>query len=67
MSKRRKGLSLEEKRQRLLEIYHESKAVYNLKEIEKLGSSAGIGEYKALNSLMTKIRDRSSFCSTSDN
>ncbi|CAH0485231.1 unnamed protein product [Peronospora farinosa] len=38
----RKGVSLEEKRERLLRIYHESKEVFNLKEIEKLGSKAGV-------------------------
>ncbi|CCI43066.1 hypothetical protein ABG067_004663 [Albugo candida] len=42
MSKRRKGVSLEEKRERLLQIYHESKEVFNLKEVEKLGAKAGI-------------------------
>ncbi|GLD95445.1 hypothetical protein PINS_up004090 [Pythium insidiosum] len=42
MSKRRKGVSLEEKRERILKIYHESKEVYNLKEIEKLGAKAGV-------------------------
>ncbi|CAI5701857.1 unnamed protein product [Peronospora effusa] len=31
-----------EKRERLLRIYHESKEVFNLKEIEKLGSKAGV-------------------------
>lgn len=45
MAKRRKGVSLEEKRNRLLNIYHESKDVFNLKEIEKLGSKAGIGAF----------------------
>ncbi|KAG2033855.1 Mnd1 family-domain-containing protein [Suillus americanus] len=31
------GLSLEEKRTKLLEIFHESKDLYQLKELEKLG------------------------------
>ncbi|OWZ14522.1 Dephospho-CoA kinase [Phytophthora megakarya] len=31
-----------EKRERILHIYHESKEVFNLKEMEKLGSKAGI-------------------------
>ena len=43
MSKRRKGVSLEEKRERILRIYHESKDVFNLKEVEKLGAKAGVG------------------------
>jgi len=42
MSKR-KGVSLEEKRQRILRIYHESKDVFNIKEVEKLASKAGVG------------------------
>lgn len=40
---RRKGVSLEEKRQRILHIYHDSKDVFNLKEVEKLASKAGVG------------------------
>lgn len=39
----RKGVSLQEKRERILLIYHESKEVFNLKEVEKLGSKAGVG------------------------
>uniref|UniRef100_K3X901 Meiotic nuclear division protein 1 homolog n=1 Tax=Globisporangium ultimum (strain ATCC 200006 / CBS 805.95 / DAOM BR144) TaxID=431595 RepID=K3X901_GLOUD len=42
MSKRKKGVSLEEKRERLLRIYHDAKDVFNLKEIEKLGAKAGV-------------------------
>jgi hypothetical protein len=45
MSKRKKGVSLEEKRERILNIYHESKDVYNMKEIEKLGAKAGVGTF----------------------
>lgn len=41
MSKR-KGLSAEQKRERLLEIYHTRKEPFNLKEIESLGSKAGV-------------------------
>lgn len=44
MSKRKKGVSLDEKRQRILKIYHESMEVYNLKEIEKIGAKAGVGK-----------------------
>ncbi|CAK4071144.1 unnamed protein product [Aphanomyces euteiches] len=42
MSKRKKGVSLDEKRERILKIYHENLEVYNLKEVEKLGSKAGV-------------------------
>lgn len=39
MSKR-KGLSLDEKRIKMLEIFHESKDVFQLKDLEKLGPQA---------------------------
>ena len=39
---KRKGLSFEEKRQRLLDIYYKLKEPLNLKEIEKLGPKKGI-------------------------
>eukprot|EP00924_Labyrinthula_sp_SR-Ha-C_P015394 snap_masked-scaffold_71-processed-gene-0.14-mRNA-1 protein AED:0.37 eAED:0.37 QI:0/-1/0/1/-1/1/1/0/204 len=38
----KKGVSLEEKKQRLLKIFHTDLCPYTLKEIEKLGSKAGI-------------------------
>ncbi|CAM9387341.1 unnamed protein product [Phaeothamnion confervicola] len=38
----KRGLSVEEKRQKLLDIYHSTNTVYNLKEIEKAGSKAGV-------------------------
>ncbi|KAE8881933.1 hypothetical protein PF007_g4851 [Phytophthora fragariae] len=43
----RKGVSLQEKRERILRIYHESKDVFNLKKLEKLGSKAGVGAWAA--------------------
>ncbi|KAF0694639.1 Aste57867_14478 [Aphanomyces stellatus] len=42
MSKRKKGVSLDEKRERILKIYHDTLEVYNLKEVEKIGSKAGV-------------------------
>ena len=39
---KRKGLSFDEKRQRLLDIYYNLKEPLNLKEIEKLGPRKGI-------------------------
>ena len=33
---RRKGLSLEEKRSKMLEIFHESQDFFQLKELEKI-------------------------------
>lgn len=41
MSKKR-GLSLEDKRNVILQIYHDSRIPYNLKEIESRGSKAGV-------------------------
>ncbi|KAE9353609.1 hypothetical protein PF008_g4927 [Phytophthora fragariae] len=37
----RKGVSLQEKRVRILRIYHKFKDEFNLKKLEKLGSKAG--------------------------
>ncbi|XP_063900290.1 meiotic nuclear division protein 1 homolog [Zophobas morio] len=37
-----KGLSFEEKRKRLLDCFHNSKSVFNIKEVEKMGSQKGI-------------------------
>ena len=39
---KRKGVSLEEKQERILSIYTESQSVFNLKEIEKLGTQKGV-------------------------
>ena len=39
---KRKGLSLDDKRAKLLEIYYEKKEVLNLKEIEKWGAKKGV-------------------------
>ena len=39
---KRKGLSLEEKRDRILKIYYELREPLNLKEIEKLGPKKGV-------------------------
>jgi hypothetical protein len=41
MSKRR-GLSLEEKRTAMLQIFYDSQDFYLLKELEKLGPSKGV-------------------------
>ena len=38
----KKGLSWEEKRQKILEIYLQQKQVFNLKEIEKIGAKKGV-------------------------
>lgn len=40
---KRKGVSAEEKRERIVAIYHDTKEPYNLKEIEQLGGKKGVG------------------------
>ena len=37
MAGKKRGLSLEEKRGRMLELFYETKDVFQLKELEKLG------------------------------
>ena len=48
MAKRKKGMSMDEKASSMLEIFHETKDVYNYKEVEKLSLKKGIGELKSL-------------------
>lgn len=38
----RKGLSADEKREKILGIYHSTKTVFNLKDIEKAASKQGV-------------------------
>lgn len=38
----KKGLSIDEKRDKILSIYHSSKSIFNLKEIEKSASKQGV-------------------------
>ena len=40
--KKKKGLSLDDKRQKLLEVYYSHKSVLNLKEVEKYGAKKGV-------------------------
>ena len=40
--KKRKGMSLDDKRTNLLQMYYERKEVLNLKEVEKYGAKRGI-------------------------
>jgi hypothetical protein len=42
MSKKKKGLSADEKRSTILSIYHTYKEPFNLKEIETLASKQGV-------------------------
>ncbi len=44
MSKRRRGMSLEEKRQVMLDILQEAKSPFLLKELEKIGGKRGVGQ-----------------------
>ena len=46
MASKKKGLSLEEKRQRMMEIFYETKDVFLLKDIEKIApKSKGSNSY----------------------
>lgn len=38
----KRGLSVEEKRDKILNIYHSTKAIFTLKEIEKTASKQGV-------------------------
>lgn len=42
MASKKRGMSLEDKRATLLDIFHESKDVFLLKDIERLGSKRGV-------------------------
>ncbi len=41
--KKRRGLSADEKREKMLRTFHDKLEVFNLKEIEKFSVKAGIG------------------------
>jgi hypothetical protein len=56
MSKR-KGLSVDEKRERMLEIFHESADVFVLKDIEKLSAKKGIISQTVKEVLQTLVDD----------
>ena len=56
MSKKR-GLSVDEKRSRLLEVFHESGEVFVLKEVEKLGVKKGITPQSIKDILQSLIDD----------
>jgi hypothetical protein len=51
MSKRRRGMSLEEKRQVMLDILQDSKSPFLLKELEKVGGKRGVGKLDAKQSV----------------
>ena len=40
--KKKRGMSFDEKREKMLEIFHETLDVYNLKEVEKFCLKAGM-------------------------
>lgn len=43
MAARKKGMSLEQKRETMLSLFHETKEVFNLKELETKGAKLGVG------------------------
>ncbi|KAI8987409.1 meiotic nuclear division protein 1 [Mycotypha africana] len=52
-----KGVSLEEKRKRILSIFHESGEFYQLKDIEKLGTRRGVVAQSIKDILMSLVDD----------
>jgi hypothetical protein len=58
MASKRKGLSLEEKRQKMLDIFFESKDVFTLKELEKIGSKAGVVSNTIKDVVQSLVDDR---------
>jgi len=58
MSKRKKGLSLEEKRQVMLDIFHETKEVFNLKELETKGAKAGVVQQSIPDVIKSLVDDK---------
>ena len=58
----KKGKSLEEKRQCLLRIYHETLQPYNLKEIEKEGSKVGVVQ-QVIKDVNQSLADDNLICS----
>ncbi|ORX44962.1 meiotic nuclear division protein 1 [Hesseltinella vesiculosa] len=53
----RKGVSAQEKRDRLLNVFHESCEVYQLKELEKIGPTKGISGPAVQETLQTLVDD----------
>ncbi|KAI8981004.1 meiotic nuclear division protein 1 [Pilobolus umbonatus] len=53
----KKGVSLEEKRKRILSIFHDSGEMYQLKDIEKIGSKKGIVSQSIKDILMSLVDD----------
>ena len=50
MQKKKKGMSFEEKRDKIVDIFQSTLGVYNYKEIEKFSVKAGIRWLKSLSS-----------------
>lgn len=55
---KRKGLSFEDKRSVMLQLMQESKEVYTLKELEKLGSKAGVVQQTVEEVVKSLVDDR---------
>lgn len=45
---KKKGLSLDEKQVKMLDVFLNTKEIYNYKEIEKFSLKAGIGKFKSI-------------------
>ena len=57
-AKKKKGLSLEEKRDVILDLFFSSKDVFNLKDLEKLGSRAGVVEKTVKDVVQSLVDDQ---------
>ena len=58
MAPNKKGLSMEEKRKRMMEIFYESKDVFLLKDIEKIApKNKGITSMSVKDVLMSLVHD----------
>ncbi|CAI5487372.1 unnamed protein product [Closterium sp. Naga37s-1] len=54
---KKRGLSLEEKRERMLEIFYESKDFFLLKELERMGSKRGVISQAVKDVIQTLVDD----------
>ena len=53
----KKGLSLEQKREIILDIFHENDDVYQLKEIEKIASARGVTQQSIKDVVQSLVDD----------
>lgn len=59
---KKRGLSAEEKREKILEVFHETRDVFQLKDIEKLASKKGVVT-QAVKDVLQSLVDDDLVCS----